>query len=505
MGLQFFPRGGSAQVARYLLAALRESGCTASLATGSLGEPGDDTHAGTFFAGLGTSALDYTGATHAFAAGIDPLTTPVPMHPSYEDRTDVPDRLLAAVDPALGEHLASVWEDRFTDAQIDRADLVHLHHLTAQHETVTRRWPHLPRVVHLHGTELKFLEAVDERVGVAEALGRSLATMARAEACCHLDTAALDNRQREVLETTRWEQWRHGEHWRSRLVAMAQAADHLVTVSSPDRATAMTLLGVEPERVTAITNAVDIERFSPQSMTADERRAWFRKWLVDDPQGWTSDGAPGTVRYDDRDVDRLVGTDGSATVLIYVGRFTEAKRVPLLVRAFAKARAGASGPLSLVVWGGHPGEWEGEHPVDVARQMGEDGIFFAGWRGHDDLPAGLAACDALVMPSVNDSFAQTALEAMAVGLPVIATLSGGFPSMINLEPGRPTGWLVAPDDPDALAQIMTSVADHPAELLRRGRFALAHAQADLSWTGQVPAFEAVYDTAIEHRRTHPNL
>jgi len=36
---------------------------------------------------------------------------------------------------------------------------------------------------------------------------------------------------------------------------------------------------------------------------------------------------------------------------------------------------------------------------------------------------------------------------MAVGLPVIATQSGGFPSMINLDPARPTGWLVAPESP----------------------------------------------------------
>jgi len=503
MGLQFFPRGGSAQVTRYLMAALRDRGWTASLVAGSLGDAGQDTHAGTFFAGLDVTPLDYTLAATTFEAGGDPFTAPVPMHPSYEDRADVPDRLLAAVSPERATSLATVWEAPFEAAGTDRADVVHLHHLTAQHDAVAQRWSRLPRVVHLHGTELKFLEAVDERIALARVLGHSLATLPGAIvdgqlASDHL--GALDERQRHLFTTTRWTEWRHGEHWRARLVAQALAADHLVTVSAPDRTTAVSLLGVEPGRVTAITNGVETDRFRPRSSTATERRARFRHWLVDDPQGWDATGRPGTVRYTEADLDRLLGPDGANPVLVYVGRFTDAKRVPLLIRAFAKARAQASRPVSLLVWGGHPGEWEGEHPVDVADQVGHDGIFFAGWRGHGDLPDGLAASDALVMPSVNDSFAQTALEAMAVGLPVLATLSGGFPTMINLDHARPTGWLVPPDDLDALTDALVQTVEEPDEVRRRGRFALDHARADLSWAGQVPAFEAVYDQAIARRR-----
>ena len=56
------------------------------------------------------------------------------------------------------------------------------------------------------------------------------------------------------------------------------------------------------------------------------------------------------------------------------------------------------------MWGGYPGEWEDDHPVVVANEVGTDGIFFVGWRGHSDLPEGLAICDALVMPSVDDSY-----------------------------------------------------------------------------------------------------
>ena len=148
------------------------------------------------------------------------------------------------------------------------------------------------------------------------------------------------------------------------------------------------------------------------------------------------------------------------------------------------------------MWGGSPGEFEVEHPVTVAEEAGADGIFFAGWRGHEDLPEALAASDALVMSSVNDSYPQAPLEAMAVGLPVIATRSGGFPSMINLDPARPTGWLVKADDVDALAQGLVDAVNHPDELARRGENALAHARADLSWDGLVGRFEGAYAAAI---------
>lgn len=504
MGLLFFPRGGSAQVTRYLAAALRRSGRDVALVSGSLGPPGASTHAATFFGDLAVHPLDYTAAVDEHRAGRSALQAPVPMHPSYEDRVGVPDPVLAAVDPSLLGHLAAVWEAPFVAAGADAASVLHLHHLTPQLDMAVPRWPSAPVVAHLHGTELNFLDDVEAAMAVAAGLGRTLATMPGDAASgpsldtTGLDTTGLTSQQQAQLRTTRWSQWRHGEFWRDHLRRQAAVADHLVVVSPPDRATAVRLLGVDEAKVTAVPNGVDIDRFRSRQLDADERRACFRHWLVEDPQGWEEGGMPGSVAYREADLDRLLGHDGSGTVLIYVGRFTAAKRVPLLVRAFARARARSAAPLSLVIWGGHPDEWEGDHPVTVAREVGEDGLFFAGWRGHRDLPDGLAACDALVMPSVNDSFAQTALEAMAVGRPVLATRSGGFPAMINLDPDHPTGWLVPPDDLDALADVMVEIADSPDERVRRSRAALAHARDHLSWDGRVETMEHVYELARRH-------
>jgi glycosyltransferase involved in cell wall biosynthesis len=502
MGLLFYPRGGSAYVVRYLSPALGRSGWSVSLAAGSLGGAGDETHAPTFFDGLEIATLDYTDAAHAFAAGGDAIAAPVPMQPSYEDRPDVPDVVLASVRPDLAEHLSAVWQAPMRAAGADHARVFHLHHLTPQLDASRQWWPHVPLVVHLHGTELKLIEAVAARVAVATLLGETLATMPAAGS----DMAAegvrhgLDETQSELLRTTRWGSWRHGEFWSANLKRQAGLADHIITVSSENRDAAVATLGADPSRVTAIPNGVDIERFGPQSHTAESRRATFRHALVEDPQGWSEDRPPGALTYTDADLDRLLGPDGDGTVLVFVGRFLAFKRVPALVRAFAAARARFTRPASLLIWGGHPGEWEGEHPATVAGEVGAEGIYFAGWRGHDDLPRGLAACDALIVPSVDDPFPQVPLEAMAVGLPVLACRSGGLAAVVNADAANPTGWFVPPDDPAALADMIARVVNDPEEVRSRGANALAFARADLSWDGRVPAFEAAYEQGTDHHR-----
>ena len=73
-------------------------------------------------------------------------------------------------------------------------------------------------------------------------------------------------------------------------------------------------------------------------------------------------------------------------MLVYVGRFTAVKRLPLLIEAFLAARARAGAPASLVLIGGHPGEWEREHPAETIARVGAEGVFLAGWHSHDELP-----------------------------------------------------------------------------------------------------------------------
>jgi hypothetical protein len=81
-GLFFFPRGGSAQVARAHTGAFAKWGWQVRLAAGSRGGPDAPTNAASFFSGIDVSAVDYSPSLRV----ADPLAGPVPFQPSYEDR-----------------------------------------------------------------------------------------------------------------------------------------------------------------------------------------------------------------------------------------------------------------------------------------------------------------------------------------------------------------------------------------------------------------------------------
>src|SRR2546423_1726622 len=154
--LFFFPRGGSAQVTRSLARALPAAGWQPTLAAGSLGQPGEPTHAASFFAGIHVHALDYSPSLEL----AEPLAAPVPFQPSYEDRPDAPDRIFAAVDDAAYERLVAAWIELLAHARAGPADLLHLHHLTPANEAAARGFPSLPVLGQLHGTELAMLRTI---------------------------------------------------------------------------------------------------------------------------------------------------------------------------------------------------------------------------------------------------------------------------------------------------------------------------------------------------------
>src|SRR5256714_9688261 len=125
--LFFFPRGGSAQVTRSLARALPAAGWQPTLATGSLGQPGEPTHAASFFAGIDVQTLDYSPALEL----AEPLAAPVPFQPSYEDRPNASDRIFAAVDDAAYERLVAAWIELLAPAGAGGAGLLPLHHPSA--------------------------------------------------------------------------------------------------------------------------------------------------------------------------------------------------------------------------------------------------------------------------------------------------------------------------------------------------------------------------------------
>lgn len=450
MALLFFPRGGSAQVARYLARYLPDAGWEATIASGSLSAPGAESHAETFYAGLDVHPLDYTPA----AAAPDPLAAEPPFQPSFEDRPGAPDRVFAKVDEGDYERLVATWTERLSEAGAADADVLHLHHLTPIHEAAERAFPEVPRVGHLHGTELLMLGEIEQGPPAG---------------------------------------WDHAAAWAERMRRWGRGCERLLVLSPDAVRRVPNLLGVDPARVVWAPNGFDPGGFDRRPLTGEARIAHWRRWLVEEPLGWDESGEPGSVAYSDADVDPF-GDEGA--VLLYVGRYTEVKRIPLLIRAHARARPRFARRAPLVLLGGYPGEWEGEHPLEVARQAADPDVFLAGWRGHVDLPAGLNAADLVVLPSVREQFGAVLVEAMACGLPVIAVNAHGPAEIV--EDGE-TGWLVPPDDEDAMAEALVAAVNDDAERNRRGEAAYATARGRYSWPALAGGLSRVYEDVAARR------
>jgi glycosyltransferase involved in cell wall biosynthesis len=247
---------------------------------------------------------------------------------------------------------------------------------------------------------------------------------------------------------------------------------------------------VERERLVALPNGVDTDLFAPRKV--DLAEVW-RRVLVEQPRGCLAGGPAGSARYDDTHVSRL----SPGTVLLYVGRFTAVKRMDRLIGAFAQAKRQLHDRCGLVLVGGHPGEWEGEHPAQIAARLGVEDVFLAGWYKHEELPELFAAADAVVMASERDQFGQVLVEGMACGLPAVAARSLGPATII--EDGK-TGWLTAPDDEDALARALIEVISSPHERAKRGAEARAAVCERFSWNQIALEFSAVLKDVTGYSR-----
>ena len=111
--------------------------------------------------------------------------------------------------------------------------------------------------------------------------------------------------------------------------------------------------------------------------------------------------------------------------------------------------------------------------------------------GHcEDIPARLAAADLFVLPSRSEAFPNAVLEAMAIGLPAIASAVGGLLEVID---HQQNGVLVRPGDANALADEICALMADSARAAQLGAAARTHAQ-EFSFTRMVASFERIYLT-----------
>ena len=426
----FFPRGGSANVVRALARCLPAHDWEATILSGSLPGHGD---AHVFYAGLDVHAAEF-----------EPAGT-TPMHPSFEDRPGVADGVFAAIDDAGFERHVRAWAGNLESAGAPDADVLHLHHLTPINEAARRIAPHVPVVAHLHGTELLMLEEID---------GGAVS-------------------------------WPHAEAWAQRMRRWARQAHTLVVPSRAQLPRVRSVLGIGEERCVVLSNGVDLDLFDRREVG---RRSHWRRQLADEPQGWAPGEQEGSVGYTPEEAERVA----RHPVVLYVGRFTAVKRLPLLIRAWAQAEPRFGEPASLVLVGGHPDEWEGEHPLEAIAAAGARDVFLAGWHPQEQLPEFLAASDVLVLPSVREQFGMVLPEAMACGIPPIGVNRFGPAEIID---DGQTGWLVEPDDQQALADAIVAAVNEPAERARRGAAAYAASRERYGWGAIAEQLAEVLDDA----------
>jgi len=173
-------------------------------------------------------------------------------------------------------------------------------------------------------------------------------------------------------------------------------------------------------------------------------------------------------------------------VLLFVGRVIPEKGVHILVEAMKHLRKkyGADSP-KLVIAGPPSSSFTRKpssyfnavmkliHELDL-----EDSVRYMGLVERDFLERLFVAADVLVLPSISEAQGLVVLEAMAAGLPVVASATGGIPDMVHHEE---TGLLVPPGEPLALADAIRRVLTDSALARELSENGLKAARNEYSW------------------------
>ena len=232
------------------------------------------------------------------------------------------------------------------------------------------------------------------------------------------------------------------DNWMSRGVKWALGrADRLVGVSE-FVAESLRNAGYPRERIVAIPNAIEIERWDPSLSPAPGRQS--------------------------------LGVAQGTPLIVSVARLFYWKGHKELIEALALVKRDEPGVRLCIVGADYPeGSGVTQSLRELARGLGiEEDVLFVGQRS--DIPALLAACDVFALPSFEEPFGLVFAEAMAMKRPVAALSNGGTPEVVEHER---SGLLSAPGDVPGLARNLLRLVRDPQLRARMGEEGRARVEA----------------------------
>lgn len=206
--------------------------------------------------------------------------------------------------------------------------------------------------------------------------------------------------------------------------------DQMDMIYVPSRDTGDELIekGISPEKIKQYPRGVDTVRFHPKFANGFYRRRFGLS---------------------------------KGTTLLYVGRVSKEKDMPVLVDAFKKLHREFK-DLHLVVVG------DGPYYDEMKREVKGLPVTMAGYLEGQDLSEAYASADLFVFPSTTDTFGNVILESQASGLPVVVTDIGG--PRENIIPGK-TGLVARGGDSDSLADAIRAMITAPEKMKAMGQAA----------------------------------
>ena len=240
----------------------------------------------------------------------------------------------------------------------------------------------------------------------------------------------------------------------------SQRADHIIACSDAAKEILVNYEKADPRKVTVVYNGTSINRFRFQNLKQREQ-----------------------IRENLQIKDKIV--------LSYTAHFRQEKGHRYLLRAISKIKTQYPNIVLLLIG---DGVLRNELEVLTKQFNIEDNVRFLGYR--TDIPDLLSATDIYVHPTTNEGFGIAIIEAMAVGVPVIATNVGGIPEIITDEK---YGVLVPAENPQALADAISDLIMHPEK--RKSMSEEERKHVEITFTNQIMAnkYMAIYSQLVEDR------